>query len=84
VDSVQLSASERVLDGLRDMLCAAIGPHEYVHRHVEAPIALLIIEAAKRAEDRQEWFPHGRWATIQAMQERTERELRKMFGGAHV
>ena len=43
--------------------------------------ALLVIEAAKRAEDRVEWFPRGKWATIQAMQERTERELRWMFSG---
>ena len=79
MDSVLLSDSRRVLDGLRDMMTAAIGEHEYVHSHVEAPIALLVIEAAKRAEDRDEWFPRGKWATIQSVQSATERQLAKMF-----
>jgi hypothetical protein len=79
MDIVEVSRSDRVLDGLRDMMTAAVGPHELVHRHVEVPTALLLIEAAKRAEDRDDWFPHGKWATVQAMQERVERELRKLF-----
>jgi hypothetical protein len=37
------------------------------------------VEAAKRAEDRDEWFPRGKWATIQAMQEAIEQELGNLF-----
>ena len=82
MDSVILSESSRVLDGLRDMMTAAIGEHDYVHGHVEAANALLIIEAAKRAEDRYDWFPRGKWATIQSMQENAERQLSTVFGDA--
>ena len=82
MDSVILSESSRVLDGLRDMMTAAIGAHEYVHAHVDASIALLVIEAAKRAEDRDEWFPRGKWATIQHMQSATDRQLAMMFHDA--
>lgn len=79
LDSVMLTNSDRVRDGLVDMLTAAIGEHAYVLGHVEVEIALLVIEAAKRAEDREDWFPRGKWATVQAMQERVERELKWMF-----
>jgi hypothetical protein len=50
------------------MLTAVIGEHDYVYPYVELPVALFIIEIAKRAEDREAWFPHGKWATIQSMQ----------------
>ena len=82
LDSVMLTDSPRVRDGLADMLTAAIGEHGYSLRHVDVQLALLVIEAAKRAEDRDEWFPRGKWATVQAMQERTERELRWLFRAA--
>lgn len=82
LDSVQLTDSDRVRDGLADMLTAAIGDHAHEMRHVDVSLALLVIEAAKRAEDREDWFPRGKWATVQAMQERTERELRWLFRGA--
>jgi len=79
MDSVKLSDSGRVIEGLRDMMDAAVGPHDMVHSYVEVPIALLLIEVAKRADDRDEWFPRGKWATIQAMQAETERQLRCLF-----
>ena len=82
MDSVLLSDSSRVLDGLRDMMEAAIGPHEYVHSYVDVPIALLVIEASKRAEDRDEWFPRGKWATIQSIQGATEKQLERLFRAA--
>lgn len=81
IDSVLLTDSGIVRDGLADMLTAAIGDHAYDLRHVEVSLALLVIEAAKRADDRKDWFPRGKWATVQAMQNRTERELSKMFKG---
>jgi hypothetical protein len=77
-----LTDSPQVRDGLADMLTAAIGEHGYSLEHVDVQLALLVIEAAKRAEDRDEWFPRGKWATVQAMQDRTERELRWLFRAA--
>ena len=79
LDSVLLTNSHRVRDGLEDMMTAAVGEHGYVLRHVPVELALLVIEAARRAEDRPEWFPTGKWATIQAMRERVDDELQKMF-----
>lgn len=81
MNSILISSRDRVLDGLRDMLEAAIGPHDYVFSYVELPIALLIIEAAKRADDKPEWFPHGKWATIQNIQDAVEVELGEFFHG---
>ena len=60
LDSVRLTDSDRVRDGLEDMLTAAIGEHGYDLGFVEPGLALLVIEAAKRAEDRDEWFPRGK------------------------
>jgi hypothetical protein len=82
LDTVMLTDSPRVRDGLADMLTAAIGEHGYHLGHVDVQLALLVIKAAKRAEDREDWFPRGKWATVQAMQERTERELRWLFRAA--
>jgi len=82
LDSVRLTDSDSVRDGLEDMLTAAIGEHGYDLGFVEPGLALLVIEVAKRAEDREDWFPRGKWATVQAMQERTERELRWLFRAA--
>jgi hypothetical protein len=82
LDSVRLTDSDSVRDGLEAMLTAAIGEHGYGLGFVEPGLALLVIEAAKRAEDREDWFPHGKWATVQAMQERTERELQWLFAAS--
>ena len=82
LDIVQLTGSHTVCDGLAAMLTAAIGEHAYCLSHVDAATALLVIEAAKRAEDREDWFPRGKWATVQAMQERVERELQWLFRAA--
>lgn len=79
LDSVHLTDSERVRDGLEAMLTAAIGDHGYILRHVAAETALLVIEAAKRAADREDWFPRGKWATIQSMQAATDKTLVTMF-----
>jgi hypothetical protein len=82
LDSVLLTDSDRVRDGLADMLTAGIGDHAHELRHVDVSLALLVIEVAKRAEDREDWFPRGKWATVQAMQDRVERELRWLFRAA--
>jgi len=80
-DSVMLTDREIVREGLSEMLTAAIGEHGYSLGHVDVQLALLVIEAAKRAPDLDEWFPRGKWATIQAMQNRTDHQLNKMFQG---
>lgn len=79
MDFIELGGSCTV-DGLNLMLEAALGPHGYTgSRLVEVPIALLIIEIAKMSEDRDAWFPCGKWATIQAIQGRVEKELKTLF-----
>ena len=51
LESVRLTESEMVRDGLEDMLRAAIGEHGHdLGGLVEPGLALLVIEAAKRAE----------------------------------
>ncbi len=79
MDAVLLSDSSRVLDGLSLMMEAALGPHDYVHGYVGVEVALLITEIAKLADDREAWFPRGKWATIQAIEERINLELYKCF-----
>ena len=79
LDFVLLTSSNSVREGLENMLTAAIGDHGYNLSYVDASISLLVIEAAKRAEDREEWFPRGKSATIQSMQAATESQLARMF-----
>lgn len=80
MDSILLSANRKVIEGLNAMSQDMLGiVNGYIDSaYVELPEALFIIELARRAEDKAEWFPHGKWATIQAIQERTYRELAKM------
>lgn len=82
IDSVQLADSDSARRGLEDMLTAAIGEHGYRLWFADLSVALLVIEAAKRADDRTDWFPRGKWATVQSMQERTEHELQGLFRAA--
>jgi hypothetical protein len=39
----------------------------------EIETAQRIVECAKQAEDLPSFFPHGKWSTIQAIQDRIER-----------
>lgn len=80
MDSILLSANRKVIEGLNAMSQSMLGVvNGYLDSaYVEAPIALFLIEVAKRAEDREDYFPHGKWATIQAIQERTYREIDKL------
>jgi hypothetical protein len=77
--AVLLSDSSKVVDGLSAMMDAAVGPHDSVYSYVSVEIALLIVEIAKLAEDRAEWFPRGKWATIQAIEERIQLQLYTCF-----
>jgi hypothetical protein len=71
--------SDRTVGGIDRMLESALGgPHGYTDTNlVEVPIALLIVEIAKIAEDKIEWFPRGKWATIQHIQFQIEQELKR-------
>jgi hypothetical protein len=75
VDDIHLTDSSRVADGLSDMLKASIGEHDYAHHYVSVPVALFIVAVAKRAPDHAEWFPRGKWATIQNIESRIEKML---------
>lgn len=75
MDSIHLTANRRTLEGLRLMMFDTIGDNEYVHASVELPIALYIVEVAKRNVDTEHYFPFGKWATIQAIQERIDKQL---------
>lgn len=75
MDSVMLSDSGRVVDGLSDMMADSIDAGDLVSKFVDAGNALLIVEIAKRAEDKEEWFIRGQWATIQAIQGRIEEAI---------
>ena len=62
-------------EGLKLMMNEAIGANNMVDVFVPLPTALLIVFLAQRAEDKPEWFPHGKWATIQLIQSAIETEL---------
>lgn len=72
---VEISDSERVLDGLDSMMQETCDEGGIVRQYVEIQVALLIKAVAMLAEDRSEWFPRGQWATIQSIQSRTDAEL---------
>ena len=75
MDSIHLTANRRTLEGLRLMMFDTIGDNEYVHASVELPIALYIVEVAKRNVDTEHYFPFGKWATIQSIQGRIDKQL---------
>ena len=91
MDLIRITDSPAVLDGLRMMLDATLGKGAgdgYLPcATVEAPTALLVLAIARLADDDdqrkdgEEWFPRGKWATIQALESRVERELSRLFAG---
>jgi hypothetical protein len=70
MDSIHLSESKAVVTGLADLMRDLLDAEEYVYSHVDMPSALFIVEVAKLADDRQDYFPRGKWATIQNIQAR--------------
>ena len=79
MDAVLLSKSRSVCEALENMLTAALGSHGYVGGYVDVSIALMVVEIAKRAEDKPEWFPRGKWATIQSIKAACEHELDSLW-----
>jgi len=87
MDYVQIAGSERVKDGLCQMMDAASDGMSGLldgGKLVDVSTALLVIEIAKRAGDRDEWFPCGKWATIQAIQGRCEEQLKTLFANGEI
>lgn len=78
MDSIHLSAMRKVVTGLADMMRDMDEAEHYVYSSVDIPAALYIVEVAKRAPDTMAYFPHGKWATIQAIQGRIDKELDKL------
>jgi hypothetical protein len=81
-DLFQLSDSQVVRTGLQHMLetlcpidfyCA----EQWTKSWVEIAPALFLVEIMKRAEDLPEYFPRGKWATIQAIEDRLDEALTK-------
>lgn len=75
MDSIHLTSSRSTLEGLKLMIHESIGDNDYVYSSVDIPVALYICEVAKRAVDIDRYFPFGKWATIQAIQERIDKQL---------
>lgn len=76
-DLVQLSSSARVIEGIHAMMREVLGDNEYVQMFVELSVACLIVTVAKFVEDRPEWFPRGKWATIQAIESQIQDALER-------
>ena len=75
MDLILLSKNNSVIEGLKELLNSFDSAEELVHAWIEVKDALYIVEIAKRAEDKPEWFPSGKCATIQAIQARIDREF---------
>lgn len=68
---VTLTANNKVLTGLR--LLMEYARQKTLQPTVDIPTALKLVEVAKDAQDLPSFFPHGKWATIQAIQERIDK-----------
>lgn len=80
--SVSLSDFKDSGEAILRMLEHYIGDHDY-QRLVPIEIALLVVEIAKRAEDRPDWFVRGKWAMIQAIQDRIAIEIAIIMENGH-
>lgn len=78
MDMIQIAERQLAYEGLELMLTAAIGGHDYSKGWVPFEIACMVEQLARAAEDRDEWFPLGKWATIQALQGRIDAEIKKL------
>jgi hypothetical protein len=80
MDVTMLSRNPRVVDGLAGALNdAEEGLGDLARTYVDVGTALLVAEVAMRCEDRPDWFPAGKWATIQSIQGAIDAEVGKIF-----
>lgn len=73
-----IEISEPVRAGLARMMDAMlVEKHQFVVcRHVDLALATLIIYLAKMADDYSvEWFPKGKWTTIQILEDKVDQVL---------
>lgn len=81
-DLVHTTDSYAVREGLI-LMAEAVCHLEYsdaeawVRSWMNGPDVLLLIEVMKRAEDLPKWFPHGKWATIQAFEHEVSKAIDK-------
>ncbi len=80
MNMIELYEHQSTGDGLALMMVAALGPvhGDVVRKWVTVQDALLIEAIGRTAEDRPEWFPHGKWAVVQNIQARIYKELRNI------
>lgn len=73
-----IEISESACAGLARMMDAMLGEtHSFVVcRHVDLALATLLIYLAKMADDSEELFPRGKWATIQILEDKVDQVLR--------
>jgi hypothetical protein len=69
---VGISFNKKTIAGLQLMMQYAKQDCQ-VTAIAEIETAQRIVECAKQAEDLPSFFPHGKWSTIQAIQDRIER-----------
>lgn len=68
-------------DGLTLMLTHYLGDHDLVYKFVDLSIALMVVEIARKAEDKEEFFPYGKWAQIQTIEGRCSAEIERITNG---
>lgn len=79
MDSVLLSERATTLNGLQLMMQDADNAGEQIQAYVSVEMALLIVEIAKMAIDKEEYFPHGKWGTIQNIEGNIREQLATCF-----
>jgi hypothetical protein len=79
MDSILIGS--KALDGIKILLDKVLGPNDIAQPYMEVRDVLLVIEIMSRACDRVEYFPHGKWGTIQALQDKIDFELDKIKRG---
>ena len=71
--------SQETQDGLRQWAVAAHGDEMIFDDNASAPEFLAWIWFQLReAEDRPEWFPKGKWATLQALEQFLTKQAREL------
>ncbi len=75
MDSIYLSESSKVLEGLKLALHDFDDAEEVVQTYVDVANALFIVEIAKFIPDEYGYFPGGKWATIQNIQGKIDKEM---------
>ena len=76
---IKLVDTIEALDGLELMTKEMMNTTDHVAGKKDIAAALFITALAKKADDKPEWFPKGKWATIQLMEARIGEQIDKML-----